>query len=490
MLTTALFEGLNILKHGDFCREWMNQYPVLFISFKDVDGTDFENAYVSLQTVVSDFCFLHSEMLKNEKVDPMDRVTFNLLKEKKVKPAAMKSALKTLMRMMNAVYGKPVILLIDEYDVPLAKASEKNTPENRYYEQMLDVVRGLMSFSLKTNEYLKFAVVTGCLRIAKESIFTGTNNFVSYSVLDEEFSEYYGFTQQEVDQLLTDADCSTQAPIVKEWYDGYLFGDTSVYCPWDVVNYVSRLLRKGVKEPKNYWLHTSSNSIIREFAGRYEVTNKFEMLMNGGAITETITDQLTYDQLHESEQNLWNILLMTGYLTKADPREKGNTVSLKIPNAEIAGVFQETVADLFKETLDLSRQKALMEALWSGEEETASRMMSDLLWDTISYMDYHENYYHAFLAGLFVGRGYETESNKEAGLGRPDLQLFDRKNRRVMIIEAKKSTTQDQMERDCEKALEQIRERGYAKGIDPGYETVLCYGISFYRKTALVKQGD
>jgi hypothetical protein len=226
-----LFEGLAVTRHEEFCREWMNQYPVLFISFKDVDGTDFENAYVSLQTVVSDFCFLHSEMLKNEKVDPMDRVTFNLLKEKKVRPAAMKSALKTIMRMMNAVFGKPVILLIDEYDVPLAKASEKNTPENRYYEQMLDVVRGLLSFSLKTNEYLKFAVVTGCLRIAKESIFTGTNNFVSYSVLDEEFSEYFGFTQQEVDQLLTDADCSTQAPIVKEWYEGYLFGDTSVYCP-------------------------------------------------------------------------------------------------------------------------------------------------------------------------------------------------------------------------------------------------------------------
>ena len=354
---------------------------------------------------------------------------------------------------------------------------------------MLDVVRGLMSFSLKTNEYLKFAVITGCLRIAKESIFTGTNNYVSYSVLDKRFSQYFGFSQEEVNRLLAESGYSDWSETVKKWYDGYLFGNTPVYCPWDVANYVAALLKDPDAEPENYWLHTSSNSIIREFAERYEVTNKFEMLMNGGMITETITDQLTYDQLHESEQNLWSILLMTGYLTKADPREKGNTVSLKIPNAEIAGVFQETVADLFKETLDLSRQKALMEALWSGEEETASRMMSDLLWDTISYMDYHENYYHAFLAGLFVGRGYETESNKEAGLGRPDLQLFDRKNRRVMIIEAKKSVGQDQMERDCKKALEQIRERGYVKGIDPGYETILCYGISFYRKTALVKQG-
>ena len=485
----AVFEGLDITKHEEFCSTWMNQYPVLFISFKDVDGLDFERAYDKLKFVLADCCKKMTMLGEVNNTDSDDRAIFARLKARTATGAEVQNALKTIMRMMNAVYGKPVILLIDEYDVPLAKASEKNTPENRYYEQMLDVVRGLMSFSLKTNEYLKFAVVTGCLRIAKESIFTGTNNFVSYSVLDEEFSEYFGFTQQEVDQLLTDADCSRQAPIVKEWYDGYLFGDTSVYCPWDVVNYVSRLLRKGVKEPKNYWLHTSSNSIIQEFAGRYEVTNKFETLMNGGTVTETISDQLTYDHLHESEQNLWSILLMTGYLTKADPREKGDTVLLKIPNAEIAEVFQESVASLFKETLDLSRQKALMEALWSGEEETASRMMSDLLWDTISYMDYHENYYHAFLAGLFVGRGYETESNKEAGLGRPDLQLFDRRNRRVMIIEIKRSGSKEEMAENCEKALEQIRERGYAEGIDPGYETVLCYGISFYRKTALVKKG-
>ena len=484
-----LFEGLAVTQHEEFCREWMNQYPVLFISFKDVDGLDFVNAFSQLQTVIAEYCKTIGNLVSKEGINSADRIIFQRLMNNDASLSETKFALKTIMRIMNAVYGKPVILLIDEYDVPLAKASEKNTPENHYYEQMLDLIRGIMSISLKTNEYLKFAVVTGCLRIAKESIFTGTNNFVSYSVLDEEFSEYFGFTHQEVDQLLTDAGCSMQAPIVKEWYDGYLFGDTPVYCPWDVVNYVSRLLRRGVKEPKNYWLHTSSNSVIREFAGRYEVTNKFEILMNGGAIIETITDQLTYDLLRESEQNLWSILLMTGYLTKADPREKGDTVSLKIPNAEIAGVFQETVASLFKETLDLSRQKTLMDALWSGDEETASRIMSDFLWDTISYMDYHENYYHAFLAGLFVGRGYETESNKEAGLGRPDLQLFDRKNRRVMIMEIKRSGSQEQMQTDCEAALEQIRERDYAKGLDPGYRTVLCYGISFYRKTALVKQG-
>ena len=483
-----LFEGLNILKHGDFCREWMNQYPVLLISFKDVDGLNFEEAKKMLSSVLARTFLKYADLAENPDVAPSDKERFQKILSETKEISILKNSLDTLMRMMNTVYGKPVILLIDEYDVPLAKASEKNTTENRYYEQMLDVIRGIMSISLKTNEYLKFAVITGCLRIAKESIFTGTNNFASYSVLDEDFSEYFGFTQQEVNQLLTDANCSAQAQVVKDWYDGYLFGDTPVYCPWDVVCYVSRLLRKGVKKPKNFWLNTSSNSIIREFVGRYEVTNKFETLMNGGTITETITDQLTYDRLRESEQNLWSILLMTGYLTKANPRENGNTVSLKIPNAEIAGVFQETVASLFKETLDISRQKALMDALWSGEEELASRLMSDLLWDTISYMDYHENYYHAFLAGLFVGRGYETSSNRESGLGRPDLQLFDRKNRRVMIIEIKRTGSKEQMAKDCEAAIEQIRERGYTEGIDPGYETVLCYGIAFYRKTALVKE--
>ena len=293
-----------------------------------------------------------------------------------------------------------------------------------------------------------------------------------------------------MDRLLADADCSVQAPIVKEWYDGYLFGDTPVYCPWDVVSYVSRLLSKGVKQPKNFWLNTSSNSIIREFVNHenWGVPDKFEILMNGGTITETISDQLTYDLLHESEQNLWSILLMTGYLTKADPEEEGDTVALKIPNTEIQGIFQETVVSLFQDTLDTSRQKTLMMALWEGDQESAARDLSDFLWETISYHDYHEDYYHAFLAGLFVGLGYSVESNRESGLGRFDVLVRDRRNRRVMIIEAKKSGSQEQMETDCEKALEQIRERGYAKGIDPGYRTVLCYGISFFRKTALVKK--
>ena len=390
--------------------------------------------------------------------------------------------------MMNAVYGRPVILLIDEYDVPLSKASEKNTAQNRYYEQMLDVVKGMLSIALKTNEYLKFAVVTGCLRIAKESIFTGTNNFVSYSVLDEEFSEYFGFTRKEVGDLLTAVNREDQADTIEEWYDGYVFGDTRVFCPWDVASYVAALLRRENARPKNYWKNTSSNSVIKEFISRFKVSGKFETLMNGGTITETISDELTYDILHETEQNLWSVLLMTGYLTKADPDAEGDTVALKIPNTEIAGIFQEAVAVHFKESLDVSQQEALMDALWAGDAETASRIMSDLLWKTISYMDYHEDYYHAFLAGLFVGRGYETASNKERSLGRPDLQLSDVDNRRAMIIEAKKSDSAAQMEKDCTDALKQIVDQEYAKNLNAGFENTLCYGISFFQKSALIRK--
>jgi len=483
-----IFEGLDIAGHEEFCQKWRNQYPVLSITFKDVDGLDFESAYRQLQSVLADYCKLIAGIFDGENVDPADREIFERLRYQKGSLADVKGALKTIMRMMYSVYGKPAILLIDEYDVPLSKASEKNTSQNRYYEQMLDVMKGMLSIALKTNEYLKFAVVTGCLRIAKESIFTGTNNFASYSVLEDRFSRYFGFTQEEVDRLLDATGLTGKADIFRKWYNGYVFGKTSVYCPWDVVSYASALLYDKDAEPENYWRNTSSNGVIKEFVGRFKVKNKFENLMNGGTITEAISDELTYVILHETEQNLWSVLLMTGYLTKADGSPGGNSVALKIPNAEIAGIFRDSVAIYFKETLDTSAQEALMEALWQGDTERASHLMSGLLWKTISYMDYHEDYYHAFIAGLFVGRGYETESNKEQGLGRPDLQLLDEDNRRAMIIETKKSDSAAEMENDCRKALEQIVDEEYARNLDEGYETVLCYGIAFFKKTALIRK--
>ena len=336
------------------------------------------------------------------------------------------------MRMMNAAYGKKVILLIDEYDVPLAKASERDTAKNGYYSGMLDVIKGIMSTALKDNEFLKLAVITGCLRIGKESIFTGTNNFA--------------------------------------------------------LNYLSALKKRRDARPKNYWKNTSHNGILLTFVKRtdFDVAGKFEKLLNGGSIVQTITDELTYDSLHSSEDNLWSVLLMTGYITKADPDENDETVSLKIPNKEIASIFQDSVVRYFTDTVNTDTIENLIGSMWEKDEERSGEIISGLLWDTISYNDYHEDYYHAFLAGVFVGRGYEVESNKEKGLGRPDILLKDRKKRRAIIIETKKSVKETDMEKDCDKAIEQIRDEKYADGLY-GYDQILCYGIAFFQKQAKVK---
>ena len=484
----ALFASLNITEHDEFCREWMNQYPVLFVSFKDVEGLRFESAYGKLKTVLSDLCKSYSYLETSDKIDSADAIAFQNLRFESASDSQIQNSIKILTRMMYAHYGKPVILLIDEYDVPLAKSNEVKEGGERYYPQMLEIIRSIMSTALKSNDYLKFAVVTGCLRIAKESIFTGVNNFTSYSVLDEDFSQYFGFTQSEVDDLLNAADLSDKADVFKEWYDGYLFGDSALYCPWDVVNYVAALLRRPNARPKNYWKNTSGNGILREFVERREfrVKPKFETLMNGGILIQTVSDELTYDTLHTTENNLWSVLLMTGYLTKADSGDDSETAALRIPNKEIASIFQDTVVSLFSDSVDTEAQRMMMDAFWSGDEASASKAVSDLLWQTISYNDYHEDYYHAFLVGIFVGRGYSVESNKERGLGRPDIKLTDDDHRRVLIVEAKKSGSKEQMEQDCNLALQQIVEREYAKDLDE-YD-VFCYGISFYKKSALVKK--
>ena len=484
----AIFAGLNIFQHEFFCKEWMNQYPVLFVSFKDVEAENFEGAYKMLKTKLADVCKDIAFVFNDVSVDKDDEQIFLSLKAKTADEDDIKNSLKTIMRMLNAVYGKPVILLIDEYDVPLAKASEKDTAENKYYSKMLDVIKGIMSTALKDNEFLQFAVITGCLRIAKESIFTGTNNFASYSVLDDDFSEYFGFSREEVDAILEAADRDDKAEIIKEWYDGYIFGNSYVYCPWDVINYLSALKKRKNARPKNYWKNTSHNGILLTFVKRtdFKVKGKFEMLMNSGTIVQTITDELTYDTLHSSEDNLWSVLLMTGYITKADADEEGETVSLKIPNREIASIFEDTVVKLFKETIGTNKQRNMMEAFWNQDTEEAGRIVSELLWKTISYNDYHEDYYHAFLAGAFVGIGYEVESNKEKGLGRPDILLKDEDNRRAIIIEAKKSGKESDMDKDCDEAIDQIITEKYAEGLY-GYEQILCYGVSFFQKQAKVK---
>lgn len=492
----AVFEGLDILKHVDFCRKWLNQYPVLFLSLKDVEGTDFDGAYTMLQGVISELCIRHSYLESDVRVDPADAETFRRLKfrascnteeEARKQLEETKTALKTIMRMMVAVYGKPVILLIDEYDVPLAKAEAAKNKE--YYQKMLDVIRGMLSTSLKTNEYLKFAVITGCLRITKESIFTGVNNFACYSVLTRRFSKYFGFQQEEVQKMLSCFGMSEKFDIIKQWYDGYVFGNTEVFCPWDVASYMASVLDDAEEEPQNFWANTSSNAILDEFVNHPEIdaTEKFEILLNGGTITQDIREELTYETMADSEKNLWSVLLMTGYVSKADQAPGRTRVKLRLPNAEIADLFRETVVERFNRRLDASTADAFLTAMWNKDEKTASNALSDILWNSISYFDYGEDYYHGLLNGIFTSRGYSPDSNDEAGLGRLDLRVKDRANRRILLLEFKRVKSAEELERGCQDAIAQIRKNGYADRMPEGYLHQVVYGIAFYGKQALVQ---
>ena len=488
----AMFDGLEISKNEALCSEWMNQWPVLFLTFKDVDGLTFASAKEMLLNRIAAIYNDHSYLLEGTRVQENDRKVFERLADEvsgNPTDAMLKTSIVLLMRLMRNHYGKPVILLIDEYDVPIAKASAKG-----YYPEMLEVIKGLMSTALKDNDALRFAVITGCLRIAKESIFTGTNNFVSDTISSSHLNEYFGFTQADVDRLLKDADCQEHADDIKNWYDGYHFGDLDVYCPWDVMNYLRDLQRNPKAKPASYWKNTSDNSIIRSFidyAGR-SISRKLETLLSGGYILQRIEENLTYDYLHSSEENLWSILYLTGYLTQVREEDLPDPLpekmsALMIPNAEVQEIFETTIQKWFDESAQTWNRKALFDAVWSGNTETLTEQMNKLLRKTISYHDYREDFYHAFLAGIFAGAGYEVDSNKEHGEGRSDVVVLDSEGDRVAIFEAKYSRTQDAMSKDCAAALEQIEDRQYAKEFEEDYDSVLCYGIAFYKKRCLVR---
>lgn len=482
------FNELSIgINHPGFCAEWMNQYPVIFVSFKDVEARDFDLAYAKLKTAISDLCKKFAFLQNEKSVDEDDAVKFAKLKAEEAEEKDVQNSLKTLMRMMKAVYGKPVILLIDEYDVPLSKAAESKNKE--YYNRMLDVIRGIMSISLKTNEYLKFAVVTGCLRISKESIFTGVNNFACYGVTNRKFSRYFGFTEDEVNRMLATFGVSEKMELIRKWYDGYIFGNTEVFCPWDVVGYIDAVFNDEDEEPQNFWANTSSNSILDDFVNhsRIDASEKFEILLNGGTITEDVCEELTYDSIADSEKNLWSVMLMTGYVSKADKSVSRERVRLRIPNAEIAGIFKDAVVGRFERTLDAGNVDAFITAMWNKDEKTASEKLTDILWHSISFFDYGEDYYHGMLNGIFTSRGFKPDSNDEAGLGRLDLRVKDRGKRSFLLMEFKRSKNEKDLDADCDEAIGQILDNGYHKVIPEGYEHQLVYGIAFYAKKAKVK---
>ena len=488
--SSSLFEGLDISEKTSICNEWLNQYPVIFLSLKDIDGLTFEDAYGQLVAQIADLYKEYTYLLECAEIDEDDKRIFLDLKAGKADKVQVSRSLSTLMKMLQIYYQKPVILLLDEYDVPVAKASNHG-----YYNEMLDVMKGIMSTALKDNQALRFAVITGCLKIAKESIFTGTNNFVSDTIRDSRYNEYFGFTRAEVDIILKDADCIEHAENVREWYDGYHFGEVDVYCPWDVMNYIRDLQHDIMAKPESYWKNTSDNAIIRSFidyAGT-NITKKMEALLAGDYIIQTIDENLTYDYLHSSEENLWSILYLTGYLTRARESElhvqiPEGTVALQIPNTEIKEIFETTVIKWFSDNAKNWNRNALFQAVWNSDVESLTVEMNTLLRKTISYHDYKEDFYHAFLAGIFTGAGYAVESNKEHGEGRSDIVVYDSVNGQVAVFEAKTSKTMEAMSRDCEDAIRQIDDRMYAKEYEDEYDHILCYGISFFKKRCLVKE--
>ena len=465
-----LFQGLNISKEQQLCNDWMNQYPTLFLSFKDVDGTIFENALGLLQFTIAELCKKHTYLIESDGVDQDDKETFRKLKSMGSNLPELQGSIIMLMNMMKAYYNKPVILLIDEYDVPIAKASS-----NGYYKEMLEVMKAMLSTALKDNEALKFAVVTGCLKIAKESVFTGTNNFVSDTISSERYNEYYGFTQKDVDQILQDAQIEEKASDIKEWYDGYRFGEFDVYCPWDVMNYLWDLTNNQNAKPVSYWKNTSDNAIIRSFIdySGAAIKKKLEILISGGSIRQQIEENLTYDYLHSSEENLWSILYLTGYLTNASEQDTDGTIELKIPNKEIKEIFETTVKKWFEDNAKTIDRKELFDAVWTGNADILTKEIGTLLRMTISYHDYKEDFYHAFLAGIFAGAGYVVESNKEHGEGRSDIVIYDDYEGKVAIFEAKKSQNPEEMKLDCEKAIKQINEKMYANEFEDAYDEIL-----------------
>ena len=488
----AMFQGLKIAEDTDLCDEWMNQWPVLFLTFKDVNELTFASAKEMLLNRIAEIYNDHSYLLEGPQVRENDRKVFEQLADEvsgNPTDAMLKTSIALLMKLMWGYYGKPVILLLDEYDVPIAKASA-----NGYYAEMLEIIRGMLSTALKDNDAMRFAVITGCLRIAKESIFTGTNNFVSDTISSAHLNEYFGFTQEEVDQILIDADQTDHAEDVKAWYDGYHFGELDVYCPWDVMNYLRDLQKNPKTKPASYWKNTSDNAIIRSFIDctNAKISQKLETLLDGGYIVQQIEENLTYDYLHSSEENLWSILYFTGYLTQVREEDLPETLSedetaLMIPNAEIRQIFATTVKKWFSDSAQGWNRAALFRAMWSGDAETLTDEINDLLYKTISYHDYKEDFYHAFLAGILAGTGCAVKSNREHGEGRSDVVVYNMEKRQVAIFEAKYAKTLDGLEASCEAALQQIENRQYAKDFADDYDDILCYGIAFYKKRCLVR---
>ena len=476
-----VFDGLEVMNDSKTVENWMNRYPVIFLTFKDVDGLDFSSAFDVLRGKLAAL-FRGYSFIDPEDNDDEGRI-FHAVRTGRCTVSEIRRSLEILAGLLSSYYGKKVIVILDEYDVPLDKAEK-----NGYYREMLDIIRAMFLSVLKDCPYVEKGILTGCLRISKESLFTGLNNLTVYSITGKEYASAFGFTEDEVMKLLHDAGIEDKADIMQKWYDGYSIGGISIYTPWDVISYVRKLQIDKDAKPENYWVNSSGNDVIRRLIDMTdaEVGDDYSALIEGRTIWKKINETLTYNNLYSSPDNIWSLFLMSGYLTLAGAYDANEENELRLPNEEIRRLFAASVDEWFSTKIMKSSRKKLFNALWSGSAPALSEIVSQYLFNTISYYDYREDYYHAFLAGLLSGAGYIVRSNRETGTGRADIMVLDKKNRRAAVFEVKRSLSRESMDGDAEKALQQADSRKYGKDLD-GYKTVLFFGAAFFEKDALIK---
>lgn len=491
-----IFDGLEILKDPKLCDEYMGKYPVISVSLKGINAAAYEGAFDFAVQIMQRAAEAFQFLCNSECLSEHDKEAYKKLLDSNMSEAVFCSGLRRLSELLAKHYGTKVILLIDEYDVPLAKAFA-----NGYYDQMVFLIRNLLEQALKTNSSLKLAVLTGCMRISKESIFTGLNNFTTFTIADVDFDEYFGFTDQEVRDLLTYYECADKYESIKEWYDGYRFGNVDVYCPWDVVSYLRSLRTNREAIPQNYWINTSSNAEVKEFIRQSKnLTTKreIERLMAGESITKTIHPELTYKEMYESIENIWSVLFATGYLTQSGQVD-ARKFKLRIPNLEIRDIFKTQIMEYFKESVakDGDMLGRFCKALKNGEEKKVEDIFESYLKKTISIRDtfvrkeMKENFYHGILLGILgIKEEWGVFSNQETGEGYSDI-LIETENSETAILIEVKYAGDGNLDVACERALKQVEERKYDEELrENGVDKILKYGIACYMKRCKVKLAE
>ena len=484
-----LFEGLSIYSCGSIYTEQMGKYPVISISLKSAKQPDFPQAFYAVQEAISQEYKRHQPFLEDMDLNPQEKQRYIRMTRMEAVRGECNTSLRFLSECLSKIYSSNVIILLDEYDVPL-----ENAYFSGFYNEMAEFLRSLFESVLKTNPFLEFAVMTGCLRISKESIFTGLNNLDINSILAVSYGEYFGFTQEEVDRMLQYYGLEEKKDIMRHWYDGYRFGDEEVYNPWSVVKFTKDLCADREAFPSPYWANTSSNSIVRGLVERADISvrGELEALIEGSTIEKPVHEDITYGDVYQSEDNLWNFLLFTGYLRQTDRRMVGEDqyIEMAIPNAEVRYIYKNTILSWFDQKVRNMDLGVLYEAIEHGNFRVMEEEISSQLQETISFYDYAESYYHGFLTGLLKNIGkYRILSNRESGKGRPDIILKTPSIRgRAVILEIKVSAKFSDMEKACASALRQIKEQKYdAELRDEGYTEILKYGISFYKKECMVR---